>query len=75
MSLGTWWAVWRETLGHPQGSQSVCPGRGAGWPTGGGVLGAAVCILWMQGGRSGGVTSDCHFEAPLRDTLTPSLGA
>lgn len=28
------------------------------------MLGAAVCVLWVQGGRSGEVTGDCHFEAP-----------
>lgn len=42
--------------GHPQGSRSVSPGRGAGQQTGGGVLRAAVCIFWVRDGRSPGVT-------------------
>lgn len=70
-------AAWREPPrppGHRQGSQSVCPGREASRRTGGGVLGAASCMLWMWGGRSRGVTRDGHFEASLRDTLTPVLG-
>lgn len=48
MSLGTWWAVWRETLGHPQGLQSVCPGRGAGWPTGGRA--GSSCVHTLDAG-------------------------
>lgn len=61
-------AVRRETLGHPQGSWSVCLGRWVGRQTGGAVLGAAVCVPWMRGGRSGEVTRDCHFEALPRST-------
>ncbi|ELK31110.1 Forkhead box protein O6 [Myotis davidii] len=65
-----------HAAGHPQGSRSVSPGRGAGQQTGGGVLGAAVCIFWMRDGRSHGVQgTDCHFEAPLKDTPSPSLEA
>lgn len=56
--LGSGRAGGREAPGHPQGSRSVCPGRGAGRQTGGGVLGAAVCIFWMRGGRSDGLTRD-----------------
>ena len=56
--LGSERAGGREAPGHPQGSRSVCPGRGAGQQTGGGVLGADVCMLWIWGGRYGRVTRD-----------------